>query len=181
MIVSGSCTAQWLAAHAVNGDALGVQSRGAVGIPIRGLTASNWSHVALVYWRRVDGRLDLWVAEMKEGIGFRRLPVLDWMNGVHPQALVYLAEAPRKVRGREEIAELIDATAEKPPAYGYLSLLSVWVSQLIRRRVWHRGLVCSTWAQRIWERSGGGWRFSRTMDPGDFLEVSPVVRRVERF
>jgi len=61
--------------------------------------------------------------------------------------------------------------------YGYLSLLKVWLAQVTRLNAPVRTLVCSTFVQRCWQAAG--YRFRRTADPGDYLELCAAVIPIE--
>jgi len=146
-----------------DGDVLGVKARGLVAWTIRGLTGESLNHVAMLVWID-DG---LWVGEMREGVGYRLVPASQWM-AERADDLVFWIQAPEPVSGSRAVHDYVLRTRVESPRYSYLTLISVWWSQVRNIRTPGR-LVCSTWAQRGW-MSAGYRRFRRLADPGDFFE-----------
>ena len=108
---------------------------------------------------------------MREGVGFRISPASQWFE--QARGVLYWGKAPGDVRGCPDLVvdRIFKARAERP-SYSYWSLISVWLSQLFRRRL-PAGLVCSTFVQRIW--SACGVEFRQTADPGDFARLCQAL------
>ena len=157
---------------ALNGDVLMVEGRGLFSTLIRVLTGQQISHVALLVW--ID--TTLWVAEMKEGIGYRLQPASLWVEDVLASgATLYYGTAPEQVLKRPADVR-VEVLKHRQESYSYWSLLPVWWAQITRRQI-TAGLVCSTFVQRIWEKTE--YRFSQTADPGDFLRLCGPVMALE--
>ncbi len=155
-----------------SGDLFLVEGRGVISTLIRVLTGQQLSHVALLVW--IDG--GLWVAEMREFVGFQLRPASLWLEDISGAGhTVYYGRAPRRVRESPLVKET--ALGFRSQGYGYLSLLQVWWAQLRRTRLRPRGVVCSTFVQRCWEAAGIA--FSQTADPGDFLRLCDGIEAIE--
>ncbi|APG24101.1 C40 family peptidase [Syntrophotalea acetylenica] len=158
--------------RAQNGDVLLVKSDSAVGKAIRCLTGESYSHVAVLVWVPGLYGFTLRVYEFAEGVGHQTLPLDDWLAQRESQALFYgvapepVHAAPTRAR---TAAEYYTTASRLQRGYGYLSLVKVWLSQLIRCRIPVRQKVCSTYAQEIW-RAAGFDAIGRTADPGDIAE-----------
>lgn len=160
---------------AVTGDVILVRGNRFV----RVFTAESVSHVAVLVWMPDDG--GLWVFEFVESEGYLSMPASQWFHKRRGQA-IYHGIAPDRVhRFPQEVFTAATRYRDSSTAsrrYGWLSLVTVWVSQLVRRRLPVRGRVCSTFAQEVWEATG--WiGFSRTADPGDFIEVCQRLTPVQ--
>jgi hypothetical protein len=160
---------------ALTGDLILVEGKGAVGRLIRVVTGQQMSHVAVLMW--LDG--GLWVAEMREFHGFSLQPASQRLPEMARDGLLYHACAPQAVHDQPEI--VIDAilrTRDERPRYSYWTLLTVWLSQLLERKI-PGAMVCSTFAQRLWERCHIA--FDKSADPGDFVRLTtrltPLVLR----
>lgn len=148
---------------AQTGDVLLVEGRGWIGTAIRVLTGQQYSHVALCVW--LDG--GLWVAEMLEGVGFRLTPASQWTRKTSDK--MSLGVAQDAVHADSQlIANAIMQARANPPDYSYWSLVTVWLSQILRRPL-PAGRVCSTLVQRVWELSG--LEFDETADPGNIARA----------
>lgn len=155
---------------ACNGDVLLLEGHGWVGTLIRVLTGQSFSHVALLLW--IDN--GLWVAEMKELHGYRLMPASHWLENTMHGAHVYWGAAPDMVRTRHIVVKE-EAFKYRNQRYSYISLFTVWLSQILRRKVASK-LVCSTFVQRVW--SACGFQFEQTPDPGDYLHLCSSVTRL---
>lgn len=136
---------------------------------VRVLSASSFSHVAVLVWMPDGG---LWVFEFVEGVGYQAMPASQWFAARKGQA-VYHCQAPLIVRRnaaevRKHVLTYRDGRRIKR-RYGWLSLVTVWLSQVTGRRIPVWAKVCSTFAQEVWERAGYTG-FTRTADPDDFVE-----------
>ncbi len=158
---------QELRATACDGDVLLVEGRGWVSALIRALTGQSISHVAVLLW--FDEHL--FVAEMKEFHGYRLRPASLWVDDSLASGSVYYGAAPRAVV-EDGDGIIAAALSYRNHRYSYVSLLSVWLAQIFRRRL-SGGLVCSTFVQRIWETCG--YHFDQTADPGDYLRMCEFV------
>jgi len=114
----------------------------------------------------------LWVFEFVEGKGFQSMPASQWFLQRAGQIL-YWGEAPQIVRTHQDFAAKAAtryrAAKQVKRWYGWLSLPTIWLSQLLNFRLPVWLLVCSTYAQEVWEEAGYK-RFHRTADPGDIAE-----------
>ncbi len=156
-------TYQQMRQVAQDGDLIMVESRSTVGVLIRLLTAQQFSHVAMLVWIG-DG---LFVAEMREFSGYQLTPASQWVaDTCAKDASIYYGQAPRNVRGCAHVRAVVERYRRERPRYSYLTLISVWLSQLFRRRM-PGLLVCSTFVQRVWEKCGH--TFAQLTDPGDYL------------
>lgn len=152
---------------------------------VRIFSAESYSHVAVLVWMPgADGASrggGLWVFEFVEGEGYQSMPASQWFS-LRKGQMIFHGAAPSLIRHERE-AVFAAATRYRTANpirrwYGWLSLLTVWASQIVRRRlpVWAK--VCSTFAQEVWEAAG--WKgFTRTADPGDFVEacqsITPII------
>lgn len=157
---------------ALSGDVLMVEGRGVISALIRAFTGQQISHVALLIWITDT----LWVAEMKEGIGYRLLPASLWVEDVQASgATVYYGSAPEAVLKRP--FDLVEAVLNyRQRRYSYRSLIPIWWAQITRSKQ-TVGLVCSTFVQRIWESAG--MVFEQTADPGDYMRLCTQVMALE--
>jgi hypothetical protein len=146
---------------ALSGDVLLVEGRGLVSRLIRALTGQNISHVAMLLWIGET----LWVAEMKEFTGYRLRPASLWVADAMQSSVIYYGFAPAEVKAEQVKDSAFKFRNEK---YSYLSLLKVWLAQLLRKKT-NAGLVCSTFVQRCWEACGV--EFKQTADPGDYMRL----------
>lgn len=145
---------------------------------VRLLTAESYSHVGLLIWDGDDG---LWLYEFVEGEGYRSLPASQWFKERAGRGQeIYYGEAPEIVRAQPWwVIQAARAYRDRGlrRRYGWLSLLTVWWSQIRGKRlpVWFR--VCSTFVQECWEaaRFQG---FERTADPGDIAAACGSLHRV---
>ncbi len=146
-----------------DGDVFAVKNRGMVSLFIRLITAESANHVAVLLW--LTG--GLWVAEMR-GSGYRLVRASQWIKE-NKGKVVFWVEAPECVRSNAAVVKkVVLETKTQNPDYSKWTLVKVWWSQLINRM--DRGeLVCSTFAQRVWQQCGFAG-FTRLADPGDFLE-----------
>jgi len=155
--------------HAQTGDLLLVEGRSIFGVLIRVLTGQQFSHVALLQWVGDE----LYVAEMKEMHGFRRMPLDKWVSSQTPTSALYLGVAPTPVRTAPVVVNDGIAYLEEFH-YGYASLFTIWLSQILRRTVRAVGsYVCSTAVQHVWENCGV--HFERLADPGDYLPLCDYI------
>lgn len=168
-------TYQEMRVAAKSGDVLLVRGNRLVRI----FTAESVSHVAVLVWMPKGG--GLWVFEFVEGEGYQSMPASQWFAARSGQK-IYYGKAPALVRF--EADKIYKATTRyrtlKPIRrwYGWFSLITVWASQVIRRPIPVWAKVCSTFVQEVWESAG--WQgFTRTADPGDFLEKCQSVAPVE--
>lgn len=142
-----------------------VKRRGIVSVLIRVFTAESYNHVAMLL---NDPETGAFVVEMREGKGFQLMPASQWMQK-NKKSVIMWGKSP--LRGDVEmIHDCVQRNAMKhrEANYSYISLLSVWWSQLTRRKVPH-GLVCSTFVQRVW-RACGYDLGNKAADPSDFAE-----------
>lgn len=163
-----------------NGDVLLVRGNAAVRI----FSAESVSHVAVLVWvpalhgPRSGG---LWVYEFVEGTGYQALPASQWFDQRRGQLILYgrapnaVAAFPDRVFSAATRYRFLQPMRRR---YGWLSLATVWASQVLGRRlpVWAR--VCSTFAQEVWEFAGY-YGLKRTADPGDFVEHCQSLTPVE--
>lgn len=158
--------------RAKSGDPLLVKSEKPVGVLVRVLTGESTSHVAVLVWVTVEGGRALLVYEFVEGIGHQVVPVEKWLADRAGQKITF-GVAPAVVHARphrvQAAAESYTDASRFKRSYGYLSLVKVWLSQLIRCRIPVRQKVCSTYVQEVW-RSAGYDQIPRTADPGDIAE-----------
>lgn len=158
--------------RAKSGDVLLVKSDTAIGKLIRVLTGESYSHVAVLIWVPGASGNELRVYEFVEGVGHQTMSLNDWMHTRAGQILSYgmapdpVHAAPVKVR---TAAEYYKDASLLQRSYGYLSLVKVWLSQVIRRHIRVRQKVCSTFVQEVW-RCAGFDGITRTADPGDIAE-----------
>lgn len=165
--------------RARTGDVLLVKKEGIISSAIRVLTGESYGHVACLI-RGVHTGGAVRIAEFVEGVGFQEMSLWRWLldrqgqkvfYGVAP-AVVHLAEAD--VWGTA--AAYRDACFFTR-SYGYLSLVKVWLSQLINRRIPVRQKVCSTFVQDLW-RAGNYDLIPTTADPGDIAEHCRSLHRL---
>ncbi len=142
-----------------DGDVVLCKSRSPIAVAIRVLTGESYNHVGLFVWMGDS----LYIAEMRELVGFRLVPASQWMAGRKGE--VMLGEAPQPVRGHVHILLEVMRTRYENPRYGYWELAKVWWSQL-RNRPGRGAFVCSTFVQHLWQVAGFG-HFKRLADPGD--------------
>ncbi len=165
-------TATELKRRAKTGDALLVKSESAFGVLIRMLTGESTSHAAIVVWLYTGTTRLLLVYEFVEGIGHQVLPLEKWLSDRAGQKIEY-GVAPEVVRQNplpaETAAEAYTDASHFKKSYGYLSLIKVWISQLLRFRIPVRQKVCSTYVQEVW-RCAGYDLIPYTADPGDIAE-----------
>lgn len=157
------------------GDVLLYEGRGFVSKAIRMLTGNQFSHVAVFVWLDED---DLWLAEMKEFLGYRLRRASEAVEADFDDALLYLGKIPLKPTEDDSRAMrgvILSSTAEK---YGYLSLMKIWWSQVRNKKFKTRRLVCSTFAAKVW--GSVGVMFPKTPDPGDFLSMSGSVKLIKQ-
>lgn len=165
---------------AQSGDVLLVRGNALV----RVFSAESVSHIAVLVWMpamhgpRSGG---LWVFEFVEGTGYQSLPASQWFAQRRGQLIFYgrapysVTTYPDRVFSMATRYRYLDGERRR---YGWLSLATVWMSQILDRRlpVWAK--VCSTFAQEVWEFAGyHGLR--RTADPGDFVEHCQSLTRIE--
>lgn len=142
------------------GDVFLVEGKGLVGKMIRVLTAQQYSHVAMCAW--IDA--GLWVAEMREGVGFQMQPASQWMAQNKYQC--YWGEAPESVHAVPDvIIDFVMKSRAENLSYSYVTLLLVWLSQILGRPL-PVGNVCSTWVAAAWKMAGVA--MGKSPDPGDF-------------
>jgi len=160
--------------HIQSGDLLLCEGKGFVSTLIKMLTAQQISHVAVFIWINET----LWVAEMKEFVGYRLRPASLWIDDYlrSKSGNLYIGYAPEKVYQQPDVAREL-AFHYRESKYGYLSLFRVWWHQLTGKRRRTRGIVCSTFVARIWEACGV--KFSQTPAPGEFLRMCRFVSRVQ--
>lgn len=151
-----------------------VKRRGIVSVLIRVFTAESYNHVAMVLR---DPNTGAFIVEMREGKGFQLMPASQWMQH-NKKSVIMWGKSPLKGTP-EEINECITRVAmrNRYANYSYLSLLSVWWSQLTRRKV-RSGLVCSTFVQRAW-RACGYDMGNKAADPADFAEHVVFMTQVK--
>lgn len=143
--------------------------RALVSIIIRWLTAESFNHVAMVI-RQHGG---VFVVEMREGKGWQMMPMSQWLH-VNRNAEVYWGKAPARVRGSYCIEDY--ALKARGTRYSYMSLLSVWWSQIWKRKTKTR-MVCSTFIQAGYDACGVHL-VEKTMDPGDFMEYLRDINKI---
>lgn len=158
--------------RARSGDVLLVKSEKPVGVLIRVLTGESTSHVATVVWALTDSCRELVVYEFVEGVGYQVVNLEKWFDDRQGQKVEY-GVAPVEVHARphrvQAAAESYTNAGRLKRSYGYLSLVKVWLSQLLRCRIPVRQKVCSTFVQEVW-RAAGYDQIQRTADPGDIAE-----------
>jgi hypothetical protein len=158
--------------RASNGDVLLVKSDSAIGKLIRVFTGESYSHVAVLIWVPGARGNDLMIYEFVEGVGHQTLSLDAWLKDRDGQILSFgvapdpVPASPVKVRAA---AEYYKTASLLQRSYGYLSLVKVWLSQLIQCRIPVRQKVCSTFTQEVWRCSGYDG-ITRTADPGDIAE-----------
>ena len=168
-------TYQELRQLAMTGDVLLV--RGSMWVRL--LTAESYSHAALLVWDEADG---LWVYEFLEGQGYQSMPASQWFEERAGRGQeLYYGEAPEIVRAQPwRVTQAARSYRDRGlrRRYGWLSLLTVWWSQIRGKRlpVWFR--VCSTFVQECWE-AAGFQEFERTADPGDIAMVCDTLHRID--
>lgn len=165
---------------AESGDLLLVRGNRAVRI----LSSESFSHIAVLVWMPANDDPKgggLWVFEFVEGAGFQSMPASQWFNQRQGQK-VFCGEAPPIVASNPATVFAASTSyRDATPArrrYGWLSLVTVWVSQILRRRLPVHGKVCSTYAQEIWEATGYDG-FKLTADPGNFVDHCRTIVPVE--
>ncbi|WP_027714913.1 hypothetical protein [Desulfuromonas sp. TF] len=152
---------------------------------VRIFSAESVSHVAVLVWMpgpkgefRGGG---LWVFEFVEGEGYQSMPASQWFERRKGQ-MIFHGVAPDVVRAaREGVYKAATRYRTEKGIrrwYGWLSLVTVWASQIIRRPIPVWAKVCSTFAQEVWEAAGFR-EFERTADPGDFMELCQSITRIE--
>lgn len=154
---------------AKTGDALFVGGN----LFVRVATAESYSHVACLVWMPDGG---LWVFEFTEDHGYRSVPASQWFEERENED-VWLGIAPVPVHFNPEQVKKAVTAYRNPGArrnYGWLSLIVVWFSQVIRRRLPVLYRVCSTFVQEVWETAGFKG-FARTADPGDVARVCQAM------
>lgn len=154
----------------MTGDLLLLEGRGLFSVLIRVLTGQQISHVAMLVWIEHG----LWVAEMRNA-GYTLTPASQRIPEMHDSGQVYWGPAPRKVRLQYENVTT-KVLSFRGSRYSWWSLLTVWASQVTKRRLPGR-LVCSTLVERAWR--AGGFEFTRTPDPGDFMHLCQRVHPIE--
>jgi len=154
------------------GDIVLVKGDGVIGKIIRALTAESYSHVALFLW--LDG--GLWIAEMREGVGFNMQPASQWFDNSKDSCMVGFAPEPVRVVPDLIIDFVMKSRADKL-RYSYFTLFTVWLSQLIGR-VLPAGNVCSTWVEKAWRL--GGLSIIGTPDPGDFAQHCTDLKPIRK-
>ncbi len=120
-----------------DGDVFAVKNRGLFSIAVRVLTGESVNHVAVAVWIG-DG---LWVAEMREGRGYRLVRASGWLQE-NQGKLVFWVEAPPVVRGNDSMLRIVVETKAENPGYSNRTLVKVWSSQLVNRMK-KGAMVCS--------------------------------------
>jgi hypothetical protein len=160
-----------------SGDILLVKNRGILSILIRMFTAESFNHVAFILGD-ADEPSGLWVSEMREGKGHQAMPASQWMNmNATSTSFVFWGKAPPQIRGSECIEEHMQQARIDKSKYSYLSLISVFISQVFRVKTLS-GKVCSTYGQKLYGSCGYDMGIKRTADPGDFFEVGSDFNRI---
>ena len=154
------------------GDVCLASGRGLFQRIVRIFTGETANHVGLIV---VDD--GVWVAEMREGLGFQWVPLSQWLSERHGQRC-WIGYAPPPVRGNEDVVKFAHYARDKRPAYGWRTLLRVWWSQITGRPVPGSGWVCSTFVADAW-RFAGFRDFDSLPDPGDFFSLCVLVHAVE--
>ena len=130
----------------------------------------NISHVAMLVW--IEG--GLWVAEMKEFVGYRLRPASVWVKDQGDNQ-VYYGVCPEPIRGKHQIVDA--ALSYRASKYGYLSLIKVWWAQITRKKISVKYLVCSTFIERCWTMAG--FTFDQTADPGDYMHLCETTTPIK--
>lgn len=156
---------------AKTGDLLLVEGKSWFSRLIRAVTGQQFSHVAMLIWLGEKER-GLYVAEMKEGDGFKITPASQWTQS---SGHLYFGMSPEYFNNRQDdIAEAILSLRGQP--YGYASLFSVWLSQFTEKNNDNRRYVCSTAVQFAWEAAG--YTFHQTPDPGDYARLCDYISKL---
>ena len=145
---------------------------------IRMLTAESYTHVALLAWEDCGG---LWVYEFVEGTGYQAMPASQWFERYKGRE-VFHGTAHEIVHAHpHQVIQAAKAYRDKgfSQRYGWLSLLKVWASQILNKRIPVRMKVCSTFIQEVWAAAGYDC-MPRTADPGDIaMECGRLTRIVQ--
>jgi hypothetical protein len=151
-----------------NGAVIGVMGDGFFSKVIKFFTKEEFTHVATFVWHGTG----LWIYEFVEGRGYQCMPASQWFELRAGQRLFY-GQAPLVVRSKPQsvLQEVSDfRTGRFKRHYGMVSLAKVWLSQVFKRKIKTRFLVCSTFVQHVW--AGCGFEYSKTADPGDIMKIS---------
>lgn len=152
-----------------SGDVLMVKGKGPISRLIRAFSGESISHIAYLI-RRPEG---LFVAEMKEGKGFRFIPASQWGKENAGREILW-GKFPGIARGQLCHEDYVMSQREKP--YSYWTLVTVWLAQW---GLWKLpgNAVCSTFAQRGWLHCGFD-KIPGLADPGEFLNYARDINRV---
>ena len=152
------------------GDVLMVKASGFISRIVRVFTGESINHIAMI----IRNPTGVFVVEMREGAGWLLTPASQWMEK-QKGTIILFGQAPEVIRG--SACNEIEAMLARGKGYSYLTLIMVWISQLIRRPV-PNGLVCSTFIQKIWSKCG--YKMSKlAADPGDFMEHATRITAIK--
>lgn len=154
------------------GDVMLFKGNGIFEKLIRIGTAEGYNHVGVFVWLS-DG--DLWFAEMKSS-GYSLQRASQMIESESRLMWVGVPDYPSRPESTEAMKKTILAAKGSP--YGFLSLLKVWASQVMRREYRVRGRVCSTFVQEVWRSAG--IEFNKTADPGDIADKCSTLTRIEK-
>lgn len=147
------------------GDVAGADSGTWFAKVIKKFTKEEFSHVALFVWHGSG----LWIYEFVEGQGYQCMPASQWFD-IRAGQKLHVGRCPEEVQKAGEQA-IIDAAStfrtDKSQHYGVVSLFTVFLSQVFKKRIPTKFKVCSTFVQYVWEKCG--FRFDQTPDPGDVM------------
>jgi hypothetical protein len=163
-----------------NGAVVGVMGSGFFSKVIKFFTKEQFTHVATFVWHGTG----LWIYEFVEGRGYQCMPASQWFE-IRAGQKLYYGKAPLVVRANPEIVlqEVSDfRTGNFKRHYGMISLVKVWLSQVLNKKISTRFLVCSTFVQHVW--AGCGFNHTKTADPGDIMKISesyaPLIEIITR-
>ena len=146
---------------------------------VRIFTAESFSHVAVLIWGLDDG--GLWVYEFVERIGYRSVPASSWIEQ-YANCDVWLGMAPEIVSINEDkVRNAAHSYRDKRKIYqryGWLSLVKVWLSQVLNLRIRVFQRVCSTFVQELWEEAGYTG-FRQTEDPGNIANACRHLIKID--
>lgn len=122
---------------------------------IRAATGSSYNHVGVFFWWGDN----LWLAEMREFRGFQLRRASEAIEQADEQGTkLWLGTMPNNPNHEDKSAmrEFIFSVKHSrfKSHYGHLSLVKVFISQLIGVAVPVLFMVCSTFAQKVWEQAG---------------------------
>jgi hypothetical protein len=169
-------TYQELRQFVKSGDVVGADSGTFFAKIVKKFTGEKFSHVAMFVWHGTG----LWIYEFVEGTGYQCMPASQWFRLREGQTL-YHGRAPLLVQAANTkwvIDRVSEFRVNKSKHYGILSLFTVFLSQVIKKKLPTYFKVCSTFVQYVWERAGV--EFKQTADPGDIMRMASQVEKLTK-